>query len=355
MGRRNTRGYGCFSLPYFCALVGIDAKGLVKHEHMVKEAEKKPRQRRGRFAPSPTGFLHLGNVFIALLAWLEMRQKGGAFVLRIEDIDEERSHEEYACALMEDLKWLGLDWDEGPDIGGTYAPYTQQARYAHYETALAVLRAQGLLYPCFCSRARLMGVGAPHEGEVRVYDGHCFRMTEEERIAAEHLRRPSFRVHVPAKDIVFIDATYGVQRMNLAQSVGDFRVRRSDGLYAYPLATPVDDGAMQISDVLRGRDLLGETPAQIWLLETLGYAAPRYRHVPMLVDANGKRLSKRQKGLTVRELRAAGKKPAAILGELSHACGIIEQQEKLSARELVAAADFSKLRREDIAIETLLL
>ena len=308
---------------------------------------------RGRFAPSPTGYMHLGNVWTALCAWLQVRQMGGRFVLRIEDIDEGRSHAEYARAICRDLRWLGLTWDEGPDVGGAFAPYTQQARYARYEKAIEQLKDNGLLYPCFCTRARLLGVGAPHEGEAAVYDGHCYAMNEAEREKARAIRSPSWRVHVPEEEIAFDDRVYGTQKANLAREVGDFRVRRADGLFAYPLAVSVDDMEMGITHVVRGRDLLAQTPAQIWLIRTLGGAPPAYLHVPMLVDAEGNRLSKRQKGLTVRELRAAGKSPEAILSALAFAGGLLSERREMDLAELIRACDFHRIRREDISVARL--
>ncbi len=308
---------------------------------------------RGRYAPSPTGYLHLGNVLAAFLAWLEVRQAGGTLVLRIEDIDRERSREAYVRALCEDLAWLGLHWDEGEGKGGAYGPYTQSARYERYEAALARLAALGLLYPCFCTRARLQGVGAPHPGEAHVYDGRCYHLTPEERAAEAARRSPSLRVHVPDVEISFLDATYGRQNAGLQREVGDFRVRRADGLYAYALAVVVDDVEMGITSVVRGRDLLGETAGQIWLMQVLGGTPPRYRHVPMLVDREGRRLSKRQKGLTVRELRERGVRPEELLSALAWASGVLPERKVLPLAELVRVCDLSKLRQEDIIVDNL--
>ena len=163
---------------------------------------------RGRFAPSPTGYIHLGNVWSAFLAWLQVRQAGGTLVLRIEDIDEQRSKAVYTKALMEDLSWLGLAWDEGPDVGGPYGPYVQQERYDRYDEALDVLREKGLLYPCYCSRTRLQAIGAPHAGEHTVYDGHCYGLSEAER---RMTKKPSWRIHVPDETVYFTDSVYGRQ------------------------------------------------------------------------------------------------------------------------------------------------
>ena len=297
---------------------------------------------RCRFAPSPTGYMHLGNVWTAFLAWLEARQLGARLILRMEDIDEERSQDVFADAIREDLSWLGLLWD---------AEERQQTRYARYEAALAEVSKRGLLYPCFCTRARLTGVGAPHAGEAQRYDGRCRRMSEAEREAAMKERIPSWRVHVPPRIVSFTDATYGEQAEEVSRTVGDFRVRRADGLFAYPLAVAVDDMEMGVTHVLRGRDLLPQTGAQIYLIETLGGIAPAYRHVPMIIDREGRRLSKRQKGLTVRELRAAGKRAEEILSDLAFAGGLVEERGVYTLSELVLHADFAKLRKEDIAID----
>lgn len=297
---------------------------------------------RCRFAPSPTGYMHLGNVWTALLSWIEARQLGAEFILRMEDIDEERSKDVFAQAIREDLDWLGFTWD---------AEYRQQDRYARYKHALSELSKMGRLYPCFCTRARRLGVGAPHIGEMQRYDGHCWHMTAAERETAMQVHTPSWRVHVPNQMISFVDATYGEQTEEISETVGDLRVRRADGLFAYPLAVAVDDMEMGVTHVLRGRDLLGQTAAQIYLIETLGGVAPVYRHVPMIVDPDGYRLSKRQKGLTVRELRAAGKRSEEILSELVYRGGLVRDRRVYTLEELVRFADFTHLCKADIVID----
>lgn len=304
---------------------------------------------RGRFAPSPTGYIHLGNVWSAFLCWLQVRQQQGTLILRIEDIDEQRSKDVYAKALMEDLHWLGLTWDEGPDVGGPFGPYIQQQRYDRYETALAQLRAEGLLYPCYCSRARLQAIGAPHEGEQSVYDGHCYGFSEAER--ARQTKVPSWRVHVPDKTISYKDEIYGEQLEDLRHQCGDFVVRRADGMFAYQLAVSVDDGAMGVTHVLRGRDLLSSTARQIWLIEHLGYRLPHYTHVPMLIDGAGHRLSKRQHGITVRQLRDEGWGADQILSHLAIAGGLVPPGRVYTRGELIASADMRKLHRDDIVVQ----
>lgn len=303
---------------------------------------------RGRFAPSPTGYIHLGNVWTAFLAWLQVRQQKGTLILRIEDIDEQRSKPEYTQALLEDLAWLGLDWDEGPGKGGPYGPYIQQERYSLYEKALQELQAKHLLYPCYCSRARLQAIGAPHEGEHRLYDGHCYGMPEEQRRQMD--RKPSWRVHVPHVSVSFTDGSYGLFSDYLPRVCGDFVVRRADGLYAYQLAVAVDDGSMGITHVLRGRDLLSSTAQQIWLMEVLGYTPPSYTHVPMLIDASGNRLSKRQQGITVRSLRDRGVQADAILSALALAGGLVSERRLYHKGELLRLCNFQTMTTHDIVL-----
>lgn len=303
---------------------------------------------RGRFAPSPTGYIHLGNVWTAFLAWLQVRQQKGTLILRIEDIDKQRSKPEYTQALLEDLAWLGLDWDEGPGKGGPYGPYIQQERYSLYEKALQELQAKHLLYPCYCSRARLQAIGAPHEGEHRLYDGHCYGMPEEQRRQMD--RKPSWRVHVPHVSVSFTDGSYGPFSDYLPRVCGDFVVRRADGLYAYQLAVAVDDGSMGITHVLRGRDLLSSTAQQIWLMEVLGYTPPSYTHVPMLIDASGNRLSKRQQGITVRILRDRGVQADAILSALALAGGLVSERRLYHKGELLRLCNFQTMTTHDIVL-----
>lgn len=305
---------------------------------------------RSRFAPSPTGYLHLGNVWTALLCWLQTRQAGGTLILRIEDIDEQRSKSVFAEAFMADMRRLGLDWDEGPDMGGSYGPYVQSKRYFMYEEALNRLKRDGLIYPCYCSRARLQRISsAPHEGEYHVYDGHCYGLSEKSRPEG---KSPSLRLHVPDELITYTDSVYGAQAEDLSKECGDFIVRRADGLYAYQLAVSVDDGAMDITHVLRGRDLLESTERQILLRRLLGYENPiTYTHVPLLKDSEGRRLSKRQKGLTLRELWDDGVESGQIIGYLLYCGGLIKERRACTAREFLQLVDFTQIGREDLIID----
>ena len=224
----------------------------------------------GRFAPSPSGRIHLGNILCCLLAWLSVRQQEGHMVLRIEDLDTARCPQRYARQMMEDLHWLGLDWDEGPEVGGSNGPYFQSQRTDRYQAALEQLEAQGLVYPCFCTRAELHAASAPHreDGQV-IYPGTC-RNLSAAQIAERSLRRaPALRLRVPEEEIGFTDGHLGAVRENLARACGDFLLRRSDGMFAYQLAVVVDDAAMGITEVVRGADLLDSTPRQLYLYRLL--------------------------------------------------------------------------------------
>lgn len=302
---------------------------------------------RGRFAPSPSGYMHLGNAWSALLAWLSVRAQGGVMVLRLEDLDPDRCRRPFCDAVEEDLRWLGLDWDEGGSAGG--AAYCQSSRGACYQDALERLRQADLLYPCFCSRGQLHAAGAPHrsDGDV-IYPGTCRQLTREEREARAKLRRPALRIRVPDREISFVDRLQGEVRENLARDCGDFILRRSDGVFAYQLAVVVDDALMGVTEVVRGSDLLGSTPRQIYLQQLLGYSTPAYCHVPLLCAPDGRRLSKRESDLTLAALRAAGVAPEQIIGRLACCAGLIDRPEPVRARELIPLYHPDKLPRADI-------
>jgi glutamyl-tRNA synthetase len=308
--------------------------------------------RRGRFAPTPSGQLHIGNVRTALIAWLQMRQAGGTFVLRIEDIDRPRSRPEWAEQIVNDLRWLGLDWDEGPDVGGPYAPYAQSSRGMLYAEALDRLERDGRLYPCFCSRAELLAVAsAPHgiASEGPVYPGTCRHLTAQQRAVKAARKRPSLRFAMPDRPIAFHDLAAGPQHFPPGAG-GDFVVRRADGIIAYQLAVVVDDAAMGITDVLRGDDLLDSTPRQLMLYEALGLPAPRFAHIPLLYGADGKRLAKRTRGITIGEMRSAGTKPEQIVGWLAFLSGLVERPEPLKAADLVESFDLAKVPKKPVAV-----
>lgn len=305
---------------------------------------------RGRFAPSPSGRMHLGNAWSALLAWLSVRSRGGVMVLRLEDLDPDRCKRPLCDGVEEDLRWLGLDWDEGGSAGGD--AYYQSQRSTYYQAALDRLQTMQLLYPCFCTRGQLHAPNAPHrsDGDI-IYPGTCRDLTEREREERAKTRRPALRIRVPDQVIQFTDLLQGEYRENLARDCGDFILRRSDGVFAYQLAVVVDDGLMGINQVVRGSDLLTSTPRQIFLQRLLGYSTPEYCHVPLLCAPDGRRLSKREADLTLDSLRASGVRPEEIVGRLACCAGLIDRPEPISARELIPLFDLSKLPREDIPFE----
>lgn len=293
---------------------------------------------RGRFAPTPSGHLHIGNARTALLAWLQVRAAGGQFVLRIEDIDKPRCRPALAAEILTDLRWLGLDWDEGPDVGGPCGPYLQSERDPLYQTALARLEQNGWLYPCFCSRAQIQAVAsAPHglAAEGPVYPGTCRHLTAAERAQrAAQGKTPSLRFALPDAPLTFVDQVAGPQQVPPG-SGGDFVVKRADGIIGYQLAVVVDDAAMGITDVLRGADLLDSTPRQIWLYRALDLPVPRFAHVPLLYGPDGQRLSKRHGAVAVAAMRAAGTPPEQVVGCLAYLSGLLERPEPVTPAELV--------------------
>ena len=313
---------------------------------------------RGRLAPSPTGYAHLGNAWAFLLAWLAARSAAGQVVLRIEDIDPQRSRTEYTTALIEDLTWLGLDWDFGPDkpepaAGKALGPFEQSRRGAHYAAAIAQLERAGLTYPCFCTRKELRSMaGAPHVDDAGApYPGTCRSLSlAQQQAHTEAGRRPCLRLRCPEGPISFVDTVLGEQTHTLADCGGDFALRRSDGVVAYQLAVAVDDALMGINQVVRGRDILISTPRQIALLKLLGYGAPAYAHVPLLLDAEGQRLAKRHQSLALRSLRQTGADPRRITGFLGSLAGCNPGGQAASPAELLPHFSFLRLPAEDIRI-----
>lgn len=360
----------------------------------------------GRFAPSPTGRMHLGNVFSSLLAWLSVRSQGGKLVLRIEDLDDRARSGPWDALLMDDLRWLGLDWDEGP--------YYQTDRIDLYADAVRQLDDMGLVYPCFCTRAELHAASAPHASDgTPVYAGTCRGLTAAEVAARSKARPPALRLKVPpvqgiassrgpfesdapeskhskteladfgnsmpreltfgdcsergvrgatasrsaaggyAGVMHFEDRTYGPQREVLAEECGDFLVRRSDGVYAYQLAVVVDDADMGVNEVVRGCDLLGSTARQMYLQDLLGYAHPSYAHVPLLVAPDGRRLSKRDRDCDMGVLREHFGTPGALLGRLAYVAGLVPSPEPRTADKLVDEFSWSAVceHRDNIAVE----
>ena len=312
----------------------------------------------GRFAPTPSGRMHLGNVASCLVAWLGARSAGGRMVLRIEDLDPRAQSRAAAQLIMDDLRWLGLDWDEGP--------YYQSDRGELYATAIECLGAGtdetpglGLTYPCFCTRSELHAASAPHASDgTYVYAGTCRSLSAEEVARRSAIRPPAARLRVPEADdpagtIAFTDLVYGPQREALARECGDFLVRRSDGVVAYQLAVVVDDGEMGVTQVVRGHDLLGSCPRQMYLQRLLGYAEPAYGHVPLLVAPDGRRLSKREHDLDLGALRERYTGPEPLLGAIASHLGLAEPGEPMGATELVGRFSWDTLaaNRADIVVD----
>ena len=292
----------------------------------------------GRFAPTPSGRMHLGNVFAAMVAWLSVRSRGGQLVLRMEDLDTERTSAEFAEVLRDDLRWLGLDWDwETP-------PQSQRSQV--YDRYFEILKDKGLLYPCYCTRSQLHNVNAPHLADgTYVYPGTCRELSEAQRAAFN--RAPSWRVRVPQRQYQLTDLCQGEFRQELTEECGDFVVRRADGVYVYQLAVTVDDGEAGVTEVVRGMDLLGSAPRQMYLQELFGFPHPQYGHVPMLLSPDGRRLSKRDRDLDLGVLRQNMTAPQ-LLGKLAFSAELIDQNVPISAKELAGEFTWDKLRKNDI-------
>ena len=295
----------------------------------------------GRFAPSPSGRMHLGNVFSAMLAWLSVRSQNGEMVLRIEDLDPDRCRSEYAETLKDDLRWLGLDWDREQT--------PQSLRTAAYAREFDKLADLGLVYPCYCTRGELHAASAPHASDGRVlYAGTCRHLTEAQR--AEKTKKPAWRLAVPDRVYGYTDGLQGYYEENLAAACGDFIIRRADGVYAYQLAVVTDDGDGGVTQVVRGMDLLDSTPRQLYLYELLGLKAPEFYHVPLLTAPDGRRLSKREKDLDLGALRKTHT-PEQLLGKLAHLAGVLDRPEPASAKEIAAVFDWKQVKTKPIIME----
>ena len=295
----------------------------------------------GRFAPTPSGRMHLGNVFAALVAWLSVRHDHGHMVLRMEDLDTQRTSGEFAQILREDLLWLSLDWDAETQ------PQSQRSEI--YQTYFDRLAAMDLLYPCYCTRSQLHSVNAPHLSDgTYVYAGTCRNLSDEERAAFG--RAPAWRVKVPDQAWTVDDKIQGIYTENLATHCGDFVVRRADGVYVYQLAVTVDDALAGVNQVVRGTDLLSSAPRQMYLQSLLGFPHPEYAHVPMLLAPDGRRLSKLDKDLDLGYLRAHTT-PEHLIGVLAHSAGLLDVPAAISARELAEHFSFDKIRGDAIYLD----
>jgi glutamyl-tRNA synthetase len=302
---------------------------------------------RGRYAPSPTGPMHLGNLRTALLAWLQTRLNDGKFVLRMEDLDLPRCKPGSAEQIVEDLLWLGLDWDEGPDIGGPFAPYDQSERGGHYEDALKKLIDKELAYPCWCSRKEIAEASSAPHGGTPVYPGTCRDLTGDERAARQAERpdrQPSWRFKVTDHaEVVVTDELIGEISQNVATEVGDFILKRTDGLWAYQHAVVVDDIDMGITDILRAEDLADSTPRQALLFRALGVELPRFWHVPLVFDADGNRMSKRFDSTSLSTLENEFT-PAQLVGQMAASLGWVDKGTEVTAIELLLELDIERFR-----------
>lgn len=282
---------------------------------------------KGRFAPSPTGRIHAGNIFAALIAWLIAKAQNGTIVLRIEDLDPQRSKPEFINQVQRDFEALGLFWDEGP--------YFQHNRTEAYYDAFRTLKDRNLIYPCFCTRADLHTASAPHAGEKLIYAGTCRFLNNTERARRSALRNPAQRLITPDKNISFTDDIQGPYTQNLAHDCGDFLVQRSDGIFAYQLAVVVDDAEQGISSVVRGVDLLSSTPQQLYLQDLLGLPSVTYSHVPLMVAKEGRRLSKRDRDAELEALLDRFKSPQGVIGHIAALSGLIPHEEPTTPEELL--------------------
>ena len=271
---------------------------------------------RGRFAPSPSGRMHLGNVWSGLLAWLSARSRGGEMVLRLEDLDPDRCTRVWCDQVMRDLEWLGLTWDN--------EPVYQSERTQVYAEAFHALEERGLIYPCYCTRAERLAASAPHRSDGQIiYDGRCARLTAEEREALSQTRRPAWRVKVGEESIAFCDLLQGEYKEDLKTDCGE---------------------------VVRGSDLLSSTPRQIYLQRLLGLPQPEYGHVPLLLSADGRRLAKRDRDQELGELQSRYTAPE-LIGRLAHLAGLIPEPAPVTPEELIPLFSWEKLQREDVKVE----
>jgi glutamyl-tRNA synthetase len=289
---------------------------------------------RGRLAPSPTGFLHLGHARTFWVAQQRAKENGGELILRNEDLDATRFKMEFVDAMLEDLRWFGFAWSEGPDIGGKFAPYNQSGRMNFYRAALEKLRAGDFIYPCTCSRKDILAATrAPHanDDDEPIYPGTCRKKSDEWRVTSDKnvarlalslvTRHSSFRFRVPDGEMIsFVDGNFGEQKFVAGKDFGDFVVWRHDDVPAYQLACVVDDAAMEISEVVRGADLLVSTARQILIYRALGLTPPKFFHCALMLDEKGERLAKRHDALSLRKLRERGETPESLRQNFPKKC-----------------------------------
>ena len=305
------------------------------------------RKTVGRLAPSPTGAQHVGNARTYLLAWLSIRSRGGRLILRIEDIDSPRVQAGAAQQAMDDLRWLGLDWDEGPDIGGPHAPYVQTERIDSYREALVQLQRDERVYPCTCTRTDIeSAASAPHvEHEGPIYPGTCTGRSANDAVKLGD-QAFAWRFRTTDRDLDFDDRVAGSQRANVRRDLGDFVVGKMDGSPAYQLAVVCDDHSMGVTEVLRGDDLLPSTFRQLELYAAFGWSPPTFAHVPLVIGPDGRRLAKRHGDTRLATLRQQGLSAQELIGRLAWSCGLRPTREPISASELLGYFDLCRVTRE---------
>lgn len=288
----------------------------------------------GRFAPSPSGRMHFGNIYTAVMSWLSVKSREGRWILRIEDLDPQRSKMQFAQLIEKDILWLGLEWDEGGIEGkGEHGPYLQSLRHDFYQSALDKLKETGLCYPCTCTRSEILATQAPHESDGRVvYKGTC----RPSAIPSRYIDKAgaATRLTVPDEEISFTDLIQGPQCINLAKQCGDFILRRGDGAWAYQLAVVVDDALMEVTEVMRGKDLLMSAAQQIYLYRLLGYEAPEFAHLPLITNDEGIRLSKRDKSMSMEYIREHFT-PEEVLGKVAYRAGIVQSDQTITLNNLL--------------------
>ena len=305
---------------------------------------------KGRFAPTPSGNMHAGNALCYLLAWLSARSQGGSVVLRVEDTDLARMSPAATEQTFSDLQWLGLDWDEGPAPGERSGPYFQSCRTEIYDAYFNDLRERGAVYPCFCSRKDVRLAAAPHEEDrAAVYPGTCRELDAAQVSALEKKRAPAWRLRLEDETLSFSDALRGDFSCEILREYGDFPIRRADGVYCYQFAAALDDALMGVSEVVRSRDLLSSTPWQVYIQRLFGFAPPRFVHIPLLLDEEGRRMAKRDFSLSLRQIRRHYA-PEEVLGALAFLAGLQESPAPKTAAELLPDFSWERLRREDIVM-----
>lgn len=302
----------------------------------------------GRFAPTPSGYAHIGNLFCFFLAWLSAKKQNGKIVLRMEDLDTQRTSLELANETMEDLRWLGLTWDYGPSLSHDSTQYFQSERSSIYIKFFEQLKKKGLAYPCYCSRTDVKNANAPHLSDGRiVYPGTCKSLTSDQQARLSCFRPPAWRVSVKDETISFTDRLQGFYSQDLLFECGDFPIRRADGVFCYQLAVVIDDALMGVNEVVRASDLLSSTPQQIYLYQLMGLPVPEFIHIPTVLDSQGKRLAKRDSSISLHDLKKKYTREE-ILGRLAYMADLQTDATPRTLDDLLDMFCWENIRRDDI-------